>query len=340
MFVLPSPPSAPFPDAAAMKAAALAMLPYPAYLPAPISHIAAIAERAEAHLYNFFTSVHNPTIEQVALSTQALWRVMAVRKTLHLLIFPGADKRHRRTKSDPTMTYLEHRTAELQDYLAQFQSLTRSLRKKPESTPSDAQQPEVPPPAGTPSNSSSIAENSSEAQPSFVVTPSGGSSNNSSSNSAPSSSASSASLRFNNSSSSSTAPQCPTLRSPATTIRAADRQAARLAKAADAPIVPRIPRDPHLESQTAFTAAVSTLSDSPDTPHTPDMSYSSDAAYSRSSSPKSTPSPQSENPCPLPPHPQPEEITFRNRRYTLTGAPLPTNNLPPLPQCTSPPPPG
>ncbi len=287
-----------------LQTAALAMLPYPSYLPAPISHIAAIAERAEAHLLSFFHNVPAPTLEQVHLSTQALWRLMSVRKTLHLLIFPGADKRHRRGKKDETLTYLELRTRELQDYLAQFQSLNRSLRKKPE----------------------------------FGVPPSGGSSNDSSSIASPSSSASSAPQRFNSPSPAPAPPsQCPTLRSPATTVRAADRQAARLAKAAGVPIVPGIPRDPNFESKPAFTAAASALSDSPDIPHTPDMSYSSYASYSCPSSPTSSPSPQSENPCPLPESPeqadpQPERITHRNRRYTLTGDPLPPNNLPPLPE--------
>ncbi len=341
-------------------------IPYPATLPPQFAAAAALATRVEGLLTRFCDTHPGDDPELLIRVGRAVWNMTAVHKTIYLLANRGADRRHRRGKPDPTMTFLEHRVSELHDWVAEYQRLVRAMKQNPsqfvvtpsggsssesssssetyniqhiETVPSRAKNvsPEsksVPPPPQPVTHNpqllhamdSSPNDNNAAAN---LAAPSlqenqNSSSNSSSISSAPlrlcvenssapavSPSASSASLRFN---SSPLLPSplpthlnsTPPLRNPLGTALATARETVAIA------IESNIPFDP----TNFFPADID-----------PAACIAAIAINPRKSN-------QSENPCPPPS--SPEKITFRNRQVTLTGKPLPPNDLPQLPKLAAP----
>ena len=120
---------------------------YPLPFPPQCAAALLLADRVEGLLTRFCDTHPDEKPELLIRAARAVWNLTAVRKTIYLFSNPGADRRHKRGKSDATMTFIEHRVQELHDWVTEYQRLVRAVK------------------AGS----------------QFVVTPSGGSSNNSSS---------------------------------------------------------------------------------------------------------------------------------------------------------------
>ncbi len=103
---------------------------YPTPLPPDLAAAALLADRAERLLTNFFDTHPADKPELVIKASRAIWSLTAVRKTIYLLVNPGADRRHKR-KPDATMTYIEHRVQELHDWVAEYQRLIFAMKRNP-----------------------------------------------------------------------------------------------------------------------------------------------------------------------------------------------------------------
>ncbi len=105
-------------------------IPYPDTLPPQFAAAAALATRVEGLLTRFCENHPDEDAELLMRVGRAVWNMTAVHKTIYLLAFPGADRRHRRGKPDPTMTFLEHRVSELHDWVAEYQRLVLAMKKR------------------------------------------------------------------------------------------------------------------------------------------------------------------------------------------------------------------
>ncbi len=317
-------------------------IPYPDTLPPQFAAAAALATRVEGLLTRFCDTHPDEDPELLIRAGRAIWNLTAVHKTIYLLTNPGADRRHRRGKPDATMTYIEHRVSELHDWVAEYQRLVRAMKQDPS-------QFVVTSSGGSPSetcniqhidNVSSLAKNASPESKSvpqpathnpqllhandsspdainseFVVTPSGGSSNNSSSDSSPSaSSAPPLPLCDQEPTPEQLPPPLPThmtstppLRNPLGTALATARETVAIAIESKTPFDPTNFFPPDIDPAACITAI---------------------ATNPRKSN-------QSENPR-FPLSSPTETITYRNRQVTLTGKPLPPNDLPQLPELPNP----
>ncbi len=330
-------------------------IPYPATLPPQFAAAAALATRVEGLLTRFCENHPDEDAELLMRVGRAVWNLTAVHKTIYLLTNPGADRRHRRGKPDPTMTFLEHRVSELHAWVAEYQRLVRAMKKNPsqfvvtpsggspsetyniqhiENVPSLANnvspesksvpQPATQNPQLLHANDSSPDDINSE----FVVPPSGGSSNNSSSDSSPSaSSAPPLPLCDQEPTPEQLPPPLPThmtstppLRNPLGTALATARETVAIAIESKTPFDPTnfFPADIDPAACIADIAINPRQSNQSQNPCLP--------LSSLNSSPNSSPISSS-----------PEKITYRNRQVTLTGKPLPPNDLPPLPKFPNPP---
>ena len=106
-------------------------IPVPSALPPSLAGAALLADRVEGLLPRLCDSHPDENPELLIRAARAIWNLTAVRKTIYLLTNPGADRRHRRGKSDATMTYIEHRVSELHDWVAEYQRLVRAMKKDP-----------------------------------------------------------------------------------------------------------------------------------------------------------------------------------------------------------------
>ncbi len=304
-------------------------IPVPSILPPAFAGAALLADRVEGLLTRFCDSHPDEEPELLIRAARAVWNLTAVRKTIYLFTNPGADRRHRRGKPDATMTYIEHRVSELHDWVAEYQRLVRAMKQGTQFV--------VTPSGGSPSETYNVQhienvpslpnnvspESKSVPQPEthnpqllhasdsfpddinseFVVTTSDGSSNNSSSLSSPS--ASSASLRFNPPDSlplPTHMNSTPPLRNPLGTALATARESVAIAIEANIPFDPTNFFPAEIDPAAAIADA-----------QAQQLNSSSLVSSCLGG----------------------ETITYRNRQVTLTGKPLPPNDLPQLPQLSN-----
>ncbi len=325
---------------------------YPTPLPPALAGAAALADRVEGLLNRFCDSHPDENPELLIRAARAVWNLTAVRKTIYLLTNPGADRRHRRGKPDATMTFIEHRVSELHDWVAEYQRLVIAMKRNPS-------QFVVTPSGGSPSETyniqhidtvSSLASNVSPESNSVPPQPSTHNpqlfhaNDSSSDDNNPAANPDSPSLQDNpNSASDSPSapsapplPLCdqestpsqllrplpahmnstPPLRNPLGTALATARETVAIANEANIPF----------DRANFFPAEID-----------PAAAIADALSHQCKSDPYK--SNQSQDPCPPPSSPNsspPETITFRNRQVTLTGKPMPPNDLPPLPNFPNP----
>ena len=82
---------------------------YPLPFPPQFAAAALLADRVEGLLTRFCDTHPDEKPELLIRAARAVWNLTAVRKTIYLFSNPGADRRHKRGKSDATMTFIEHR---------------------------------------------------------------------------------------------------------------------------------------------------------------------------------------------------------------------------------------
>ena len=140
--------------------------------PQSFSEIDALSTHAERRLKSWFAAVPDPSIEQLAHASQAIWRLTSVRKTLILAASPNFQARSGRRAKAAINTALSEAMRELEAEMARFMPIFNELKLGARTSPSAIPAPAIQPAAPSPSLGAQTPSSASPASHPVIPSPS------------------------------------------------------------------------------------------------------------------------------------------------------------------------